>query len=130
MPISIVFNGFEELTPAMAMNIIYHTFSIDHETVTDAEATLVVHNITLIQENLIGRTLHLAHLWRLCQEAGHGPLEEAFPWCAPGTTMLLAMIWVKKTLFAKLHPNQEFRTSILDTAVLMDSILRLTNSLP
>jgi hypothetical protein len=41
----------------------------------------------------------------------------------------LSLLWVKKTLFAKVHPNQEFRASILDTAVLMDSILRLTNSL-
>ena len=129
MPISIVFNGFEELTPAMAKNMIDHAFSIDHNTVTDAEAMAIVHNITLIQENLIGRTLHLAHLWRLCQESGNGALEEAFPWCTPGTTMLLSMIWVKKTLFDKLHPNHEFCASILDTAVIMDSIIRLTNSL-
>jgi type IV secretory pathway ATPase VirB11/archaellum biosynthesis ATPase len=129
MPISIVFNGFVELTPAMASNMINQAFMIDYDTVTVAEATVILHNINLIQENLVGRTLHLAHLWRQCQHSYNVPLEEAFPWCAPGTTMLLSLLWVKMTLFAKVHPNQEYRASILDTAVLMDSILRLTNSL-
>ena len=127
MPISIVFNGFVELTPAMASNMINQAFMIDYDTVTVEEATVILHNINLIQENLIRRTIHLCHLWCLCQESGNGPLEEAFPWCTPGTTMLLLLIWVKKILFAKLHPDLENRASILDTAAILDSIINLTN---
>ena len=89
MPISIYFDDFvAPLTPAMTKPMLEHAFAIDCETVPDVEATVILFNSNLIQENLIGRTLNLAELWHLF-ESDNGYFEEAFPWCAPGSTMLL-----------------------------------------
>jgi hypothetical protein len=128
MPLSICFHDFvRQLTPAMAKHMLEHAFAVDYITVPDAGGTAILFNINLIQENLIGRTLNLSELWHPCKSDHHPHCEEAFPWFTPGTTMLLSMTWVKKTLFAKLHPDHECRASILDAAAILDSIINLTN---
>jgi hypothetical protein len=128
MPISICFHDFiMPLTPAMHKHMLEHAFAVDYKTVPDAEAVAILFNINLIQENLIGRSLNISELWHQCKSDHHPQCEEAFPWFAPGTTMLLSMIWVKKAVFAKLHPDHEYRASILDAAAILDSIINLTN---
>ena len=112
-------DAFAPLTPAMTKTMLEEAFACGHETVDHDKAHAIVCNITRIQENLTERTLVWPEVWHLFEsDPNFGHWEEMFPWVPPGFSMLMLMTWLKKKLFAKLHPDIEYVGSIMDATLM------------
>lgn len=112
-------DAFAPLTPAMTKTMLEEAFACGCETVDHDKAHAIVCNINRIQENLMARILVWTDVWHLFEsDPNFGHWEEAFPWVPPGFSMLMSMTWLKKKLFAKLHPDIEYAGSIMDATLI------------
>jgi hypothetical protein len=103
---------FEVLTPVQAKALLHDAFQCGYETCTDQKAREVLSNISLVQKNLISKTLSGAELWGLFElDPEYGPHEEDEPWQMPGYSMNETMLTLKKSLFERLYPGVDYESS-------------------